>query len=129
MNTTEKDNESFNGSIFVNSKLKITGPVQKPAIEGSIVLTEGTVINYQYAENLTVSETQKVITFAGLIQDQDTTDIKKDPVNQLSRSPDIEASIEIDPKSLFNFKISRGFDIGATDNWRRFPNLFDYAKR
>jgi hypothetical protein len=113
MNTTEKDNESFNGSVFVNSKLKITGPVQKPAIEGSIVLAEGTVINYQYAENLTVSETQKVITFAGLIQDQDTTDIKKDPVNQLSRSPDIEASIEIDPKSLFNFKISRGFDIGA----------------
>ena len=52
MNTTEKDNESFNGSIFVNSKLKITGPVQKPAIEGSIVLAEGTVINYQYAENL-----------------------------------------------------------------------------
>ena len=99
MNTTEKDNESFNGSIFVNSKLKITGPVQKPAIEGSIVLAEGTVINYQYAENLTVSETQKVITFAGLIQDQDTTDIKKDPVNQLSRSPDIEASIEIDPRA------------------------------
>ena len=49
MNTTEKDNESFNGSIFINSKLKITGPVKRPAIEGSIVLAEGTVINYQYA--------------------------------------------------------------------------------
>jgi hypothetical protein len=116
MNTTEKDNKAFNGSIFVNSKLKITGKIQKPAIGGSIVLAEGTVINYQYAENLTVSETQKVITFTSLIQDQDTVDIKKNPVNQLSRSPDIKASIEIDPSSLFNFKISRGFDIGARIN-------------
>jgi hypothetical protein len=114
MNTTEKDNESFNGSIFINSRLKITGPVKRPAIEGIIVLAEGTVINYQYVENLNISETQKLITFTGLRQGGDTVGIKKNTVNQLSRSPDIEAAIEIDPGSLFNFKISRGFDIGAT---------------
>ena len=113
MNTTEKDNESFNGSIFINSKLKITGPVKRPAIEGSIVLAEGTVINYQYVENLNISETQKLITFTGLTQDGDTVGINKNKVNQLSRSPDIKAAIEIDPSSLFNFRISRGFDIGA----------------
>ena len=113
MNTTVKDNESFNGSIFINSKLKISGPVKRPAIEGSIVLAEGTVINYQYAENLNVSETQKVIIFTGFTQGGDTVGINKNPVSQLSRSPDIEASIEIDPSSLFNFRISRGFDIGA----------------
>jgi hypothetical protein len=31
----------------------------------------------------------------------------------LSKTPNIEASIEIDPNSLFNFQISRGFDIGV----------------
>ena len=113
MNTTDKDNKTFNGSIFINSKLKITGLVQKPAIEGSIVLAEGTVINYKYAEDLTISEAQKVITFASLTEAQNAAGIKQKIVNSLSKSPDIEASIEIDPSSLFNFEISRGFDIGA----------------
>jgi len=44
MNTTEKDNSTFNGTVFVNSDLKITGPVQKPSIDGNILLAEGTVI-------------------------------------------------------------------------------------
>ncbi len=33
--------------------------------------------------------------------------------NPLSKSPDIDATIEIDPRSLFSFQISRGFDIGV----------------
>ncbi|MCK7538520.1 MAG: hypothetical protein MZV63_49960 [Marinilabiliales bacterium] len=63
LNTTEKDNPGFNGSVFVDTKLTITGPVQSPSIAGSLVLAEGTVVNYMYTENLTVSETEKTITF------------------------------------------------------------------
>ena len=112
MNTTERENPSFNGSVFVDTKLNITGPVQSPSIAGNIVLAEGTVINYMYAENLTVSETEKTITFAGLRDDGDGK-TEKAPVKTFTRSPDIEAAIEINPNSLFNFSISRGFDIGA----------------
>ena len=113
MNTTEKENPSFNGSVFVDTKLNITGPVQSPSIAGSIVLAEGTVINYMYAENLTVSETEKTITFASLTDEKPDGEPEKVPVKTFTRSPDIEAAIEINPNSLFNFKISRGFDIGA----------------
>ncbi len=113
MNTTEKDNPAFNGSVFINSKLTITGPVQKPSIAGNIVLAGGTVINYRYTENLTVSETEKTITFASLTQDQSDAIGKLASVDPLSKSPNIKASIEIDPNSLFNFQISRGYDIGV----------------
>ena len=113
LNTTEKDNPSFNGSVFVDSKLSITGPVQSPSIAGSIVLAEGTMINYMYAENLTVSETEKTITFASLSNQEKTGDTVKVPSKSFTRLPDIDAEIEINPNSLFNFKISKGFDIGV----------------
>ena len=113
MNTTEKDNPAFNGSVFVNLKLNITGPVQKPSLSGNIVLAKGTVINYRYTEDLTVSETEKTITFTSFKQDQSSANAKSAAVNPLSVSPNIKASIEIDPNSLFNFQISRGFDIGV----------------
>ena len=113
MNTTEKENPAFNGSVFVNSKLNLTGPVQKPSISGNIVLASGTVINYRYMENLTVSETEKAITFTSFSQEQPAADVKLASERLLSKTPNIKASIEIDPNSLFNFQISRGFDIGV----------------
>ncbi|HWR74138.1 MAG TPA: translocation/assembly module TamB domain-containing protein, partial [Bacteroidales bacterium] len=113
MNTTQKDNPSFNGSIFVDSRITIKGPLQSPSIAGSIVLADGTVINYRYMENMTVSETQKTITFASLDQDTIITDVSTASTNPLSKSPDIDATIEIDPRSLFSFQISKGFDIGV----------------
>jgi translocation and assembly module TamB len=113
MNTSSKDNPVFFGSVFVNSNLNLTGPVQKPAIKGNIVLAEGTVVNYQYAENLSVSETQKIITFARFREDNNTVISKQVTGSLSSKSPYIETSIEIDPSSLFNFQISRGFEIGA----------------
>lgn len=114
MNTTSKDNAVFNGIIFINSRLNLKGPLQKPSINGNIVLADGTVINYNYTENLSVSETQKTLTFATLKQDQQA-EVKAIPASgQLSRTPDIEATVEIDPRSLFNFQITRGFDIGVS---------------
>ena len=113
MNTTEKENPAFNGSVFINSKLNITGPVQKPSITGNLVLAGGTVINYRYMEDLTISETQKTITFASLTYDSSALDAGRTAVLELSKSPYMEASIEIDPKSIFNFQITRGFDIGV----------------
>jgi translocation and assembly module TamB len=113
MNTTEKDNPAFNGTIFINSQLNITGPVQNPSISGNLVLGGGTVINYRYMENLAVSETEKTIKFASLKPDQDGDMAKRAAVKNLSNSPHLETSIEINPKSIFNFQINRGFDIGA----------------
>jgi hypothetical protein len=113
MNTSEKDNQAFYGSIFVNTGLNITGSLRNPSVEGKIVLAEGTVINYKYTEDLSVSETEKTIKFASLTQ-ADTVRSDMIPIEKpFSNLPEIEALIEIDPKSLFNFQITRGFDIGV----------------
>ncbi len=77
MNTTEKDNPAFNGNIFINSKLNITGPVQNPSISGNLVLAGGTVINYRYMENLAISETEKTIKFASLRIDPNCRNAEK----------------------------------------------------
>lgn len=122
MNTTEKENPAFNGSVFVNSELTITGPVQKPSIAGNIVLAEGTVINYRYTENLTVSETEKTLTFASLNRDESSSEKFMASLNTLSKAPNIEASIEINPNSLFTFQISRGYDIGVSITGGGFLN-------
>ena len=113
MNTSEKNNPEFFGSVFLNSGLDITGPVRNPSVEGKIVLAEGTVINYRYTENLNVSETEKTVTFASLtMADIVLPEILKER-KAISGLPAVEALIEIDPNSLFNFQITRGFDIGV----------------
>jgi hypothetical protein len=122
MNTSEKDNSVFNGSIFINSKLSLSGTVKEPSLAGTIELADGTVINYRYTEDLTVSETEKTITFASLSQDQNLEDAKSKVMHQFSKIPDIEAQIEINPKSLFTFQISRGFDIDVRINGGGFLN-------
>jgi hypothetical protein len=128
MNTSEKDNPAFNGNIFINSKLNITGSVKNPSISGNLVLAQGTVINYRFVEDLAVSETEKTIKFASLRVDQSGDIMKKETIKKLSNSPHMEASIEINPRSIFNFQINRGFDIvaqitgGGFLNYTMLPN-------
>jgi len=128
MNTAKKDNPVFNGTIFIDSKLNITGPVQKPSIAGNILLAKGTVINYQYSENLSVSEAEKTITFTSFKEDQPIGKTSPPGVNTVSNLPDVKALIEIDPNSLFNFEISSGYDIvinitgGGFLNYALMPN-------
>lgn len=114
MNTTSRDNPAFNGSVFINSDINLSGPLQKPSVKGKIVLAAGTFINFNYIDNLGVSETEKTITFARLDEENKKNAGSKPVIKSLSRSPDIEASIEIDRNTVFNFEISRGFDIGVS---------------
>ena len=113
MNTTEKDNPLFNGSIYVNSVLEINGPVNQPSIEGYIKLAKGTIINYRFTEDLAVSEVEDIITFVGSDEEYILENDSLLRSETLMGIPGIETSIEIDPNSLFTFSISSGFDIGA----------------
>lgn len=118
MNTTSRENKSFNGSIFIDLGLTVKGAIYKPVISGNIKLAEGTIVNYKLTENLNVSETEKTITFMRLGEESILGNIEN---NILSR-PNIEASIEINPNSLFNFEITRGYDIGINITGGGFLN-------
>jgi hypothetical protein len=113
MNTSIKDNPVFFGSIFLNTGIDITGPLRNPSIKGNLALESGTDITYRYKGNETVSETQKVITFARLDGNQlliNDIVIKK---SELTKMPSVQTSIEISPTCLFNFEISSSFDVGV----------------
>jgi len=118
MNTTSRENKSFNGSIFIDLDLTVKGAVSNPVISGNIKLADGTIINYKLTENLNISETEKTITFMSLGEESVSRKVEN---NILSR-PNIEASIEINPNSLFNFEISRGYDIGINITGGGFLN-------
>jgi hypothetical protein len=54
-----------------------------------------------------------MITFANVSEDKLRDEKNKTPENQISKTPDIEATVEINPNTLFNFEISKGYDIGV----------------
>jgi len=111
MNTTVKDNPDFFGSIIVNSGLSISGPVTQPKIKGNIALQEGTNITYRQINDVSVQETEKTVTFASLINDSAAIAAPLSRLQEISGIPGIQTTIEVNPKSKFNFEISSGYDI------------------
>ncbi|HMT27835.1 MAG TPA: translocation/assembly module TamB domain-containing protein [Bacteroidia bacterium] len=111
MNTTVKDDPDFYGSVIVNSGLSITGPVTKPSIKGNIILQQGTNITYRQVNDISVQETQKVVTFAELSDDSIRHAMPLSKIRDISGMPFIQTTIEVNPKSKFNFIISSGYDI------------------
>jgi hypothetical protein len=111
MNTTQKDNEAFFGSVILSSGLRITGPVVNPTIKGTIVLEQGTDITYRQTEDVAVQETQKVVTFASLSMDTLKQEQLLNRVKELTGLPMIQTTIEINPKTVFRFEVMGLYDI------------------
>jgi translocation and assembly module TamB len=122
MNTRVKDNPLFFGSIFINSAITITESLSNPVVKGSVALESGTNITYRYIGDASVSETQKVITFAKLNGDRLAPNEISPQQKKLAKMPTIQTSIEINPKSVFNFEISSGFDVGVKISGNGFLN-------
>lgn len=107
MNRTEKENSSFYGNIFLDTHLFIKGPLSNPELKGKIILTGGTDIFFSQQENLSLTESEKVVTF-----------VKKNPSAEQKRSEQtvnpnlltknaIEAVVEIDPATKLNISLSK----------------------
>ncbi len=107
MNRREQDNSTFFGQVFVDSKLSVKGPLANPDLKGKILLTGGTEIFYSMKEDLSLSESEKVITFvsdkplnynANLSMNLGPAKVNKSTVKTL---------VEIDPKTRINFNLSQ----------------------
>ena len=62
MNIDPDENEGFSGNIFVASKLSLKGLLSELALKGSITLTKGTEVFYSRKEDLSLSESEQIIT-------------------------------------------------------------------
>jgi translocation and assembly module TamB len=122
MNTSIKDNPVFFGSIYLNTGIDITGALSNPSIKGTLALESGTNITYRYKGDETVSEAQKVITFARLDGNQLAIIGISPKEKEVTKMPSIQTSIEINPKSVFNFEISSNFDVAVKISGSGFLN-------
>ena len=128
MNTTETDNPGFFGSININSGLDIKGSVFSPEIKGNIDLESGTNLTYQLIQDLTVEQTQKDVVFATITDSLQIIYPETDRGKKTTKMPMIETLIRINPKSIFNVKITDLYnvDISITGdgllNYTLLPN-------
>jgi hypothetical protein len=111
MNTSEKDNPEFFGSIIINSGLNITGSIFSPAIKGNIDLESGTNLTYQLVQDLSVEASQTDLVFATITDSLQIIYPNNEKEKRVTRMPRIETVISINPKSVFNVKISELYDV------------------
>jgi|GEM_PF-5928429 len=107
LNRTEKDNAAFFGQVFVDSKLSIKGLVTSPEFKGTVLLTKGTEVFFSKKEDLSLSESEKVITFVS----KNTLNSKRNLLikSELAqhKGASIETFLEIDPHTKINFNLAQ----------------------
>ena len=107
MNTTEADNETFFGSLFVDSDITFSGPVNRPDIDANILLARGTRLNLSSKENLDMTESSQLVNFTSQTETDEADKESPIPTQKLFRMSSIETSIEIDPSTQINFNLSK----------------------
>jgi hypothetical protein len=123
MNTTEKDNPGFYGEVFINSQIEMKGLLTDPEITAVLKVTKPTSIHYKYLQNLELSETEKLITFASLAEPMENLPENAKAPTMIRTKSLLDASIEIDPQVMLGFEINRGFDIKVRITGGGFLNL------
>lgn len=128
MNTSESDNAVFFGSVMVNSALSIKGSVFSPSIIGKIELENGTNLTYQLIQDLSVQGSQTDVVFAVITDSLLVVYPETGQELQTTQMPNIETTIGINSKSIFNVRISDIYDVDITIggdgllNYNMLPN-------
>jgi translocation and assembly module TamB len=113
MNRKNEKNSTFYGTIFVDTKLSVKGPVTSPVLKGKIILTGGTDIFFRQQDNLNLSESEKVLTFVSNKSASVGKDLGSDAGKSLYNKTSIESIVEIDPTTRLSIELSKKmFNIG-----------------
>jgi hypothetical protein len=107
MNRGVKDNSSFYGKIFVDSKVSVKGLISNPELKGNVLLKKGTEIFYSKMEDLSLSESEKVISFVSeaSLNEHNIFSLRGAPVTRKGVS--VESLVEIDPETRVHFNLSQ----------------------
>jgi len=102
-----EDDTPFYGDVFVDSEFSVKGPLLDPSIRGNILLSRGTEVFYRHMDDLSMSESQKILSFESSTSPDDPSQA---PVirrqSTLIRSS-LETIVEIDPSTLINVNLSK----------------------
>lgn len=104
---SEDENTPFYGDVFVDSEFSVKGPLVNPSINGNVRLSRGTEVFYRHMEDLSLSESQKILSFESV--NSATEDSVVVPVvrrqGTLIRSS-MDTKVEIDPSTLIHISLA-----------------------
>jgi translocation and assembly module TamB len=113
MNTSEKENSSFYGNVFIDSRLTVKGPFTSPVLKGNILLSGGTEIFYRQMEDLSLSESERVVSFENPASPGESSVKPLKAGKGLYNKTSVETIVEINPTTRIHFNLSkRLYDIG-----------------
>lgn len=129
MNTGEEANASFYGNAIVDSRLSFRGPIESPVIKGNIQLSGGSDLYYRHMEDLSLSESEKIVRFVDFSNKEapslDGSDERPRSIGESS----IETLVKIDPSTRIHFNLSKriyNIDLmirgGASLNYQMLKN-------
>jgi translocation and assembly module TamB len=113
MNRKEDKKSSFYGVIFVDARLSVKGPVTSPVLKGKVTLTKGTDIYFRQQDNLSLSESEKVLTFVSSKSTSEQNENRSGAGKNIINRTSIESIVQIDPATRISIDLStRMFNIG-----------------
>lgn len=110
MNSKEKDNDLYYGQVFLDTRLRVRGDMNKPEIDGTIKLNDDTKLTVVLpSSNPSIADREGIVEFI----DQDNPFLENIRVNDSitkSKFKGIDASvnIEIDKEAELNLIIDKG---------------------
>ena len=112
MSRNKESTAPFSGNVFIDTRFTVKGPLTNPVVDGKINLARGTEIYYQLLEDLSITESQKIVSFINHSAESD--EIIRSNLNRQGTftNTSIETIVKIDPSTLINFSLSkRAYDI------------------
>lgn len=101
------------GNAYIDSRLTIRGPVQRPDIKGNLQLSGRSELYYRHMEDLSLSESEKIITFVSdATQPSTPPSLPGSRLRQSGRTS-VETTLTIDPATRIHFNLAkRIYNIG-----------------
>ncbi|MGW8314050.1 MAG: translocation/assembly module TamB domain-containing protein [Bacteroidales bacterium] len=107
MNRTEEEEGPLYGNASIDSRLTIRGPVRNPAIKGTLHLSGESELYYRQMEDLSLSESEKIITFVSHTPEGSPLPVL--PGSRFNRNgqTSVETTLEIDPSARVHFSLAK----------------------
>jgi hypothetical protein len=121
----------FSGDVFVDSKFSVKGPLVNPSIRGNILLARGTEVFYQHMEDLSISETQKIVSFES--NNTPLVPMSSPVINRQGSliKSSMETIVEIDPRTRIHVNLSQriyDLELQITGGGRLYYNMLNNSQ-
>jgi translocation and assembly module TamB len=131
MSRDRESKESFSGNVFVDSKFSVNGPLRQAVVEGKLILAEGTELYYQHKEDLSMSESEKIVSFVQAASSDEAISAPSMRQERRLINSSVGTIVEINPATKINFTLAKRMfeiDLNVTGGGELQYNLTENAQ-